>query len=118
SMQRTSASVVVMVMMNSGLVIQEILQQGVAVFAQYGFRVELDAVHGQCLVAQAHDLAVIRFRSDFQAVRQSVARHGQGMVAGDGEWRRQSGEDVRSPMGDGGNLAMHDLAGPNYITAV
>src|SRR5690606_10754304 len=57
SMQRTSASVVVMVMMNSGLVIQEILQQGVAVFAQYGFRVELDAVHGQCLVAQAHDLA-------------------------------------------------------------
>src|SRR5436309_2078929 len=63
---------------------QKILQQLFAVVGEDAFRMELNSVNGQLLVANPHDLRFIisRHGGDFKAIGHTFLQNQEGMIAG------------------------------------
>ena len=91
--------------------VQEVLEQVVTAFGQDGFGVELHALDGQRLVADAHDFAVVGPRGDVEAVGQRLALDGQRMVTGAGQRVGQALEDADILVVHRRNLTVHQLLG-------
>jgi hypothetical protein len=70
--------------------------------------VELDAVDGVLAVTEAHDFFFGGFGGDFEDIRDGVATHDEGMVAGCIEWRGETGEDSFAIVQDGRGFAVHE----------
>ena len=70
------------------------MQELLAGIGEDGFGVELYAFDFVAAVAEAHDDAVVRFRSDGEFARQGFSLDDQGMVARSGERIRQLAENV------------------------
>ncbi len=68
---------------------------------QYRFRMKLNALDRKLAMTHAHDLAVVAFRSDLQALWHGATFDHQRMIAGRGEWTGQPFEYAFASMGDG-----------------
>ena len=74
----------------------------------YGLRVVLDAFYRKRLVSKSHDLAVLAFGGDLEAVGKRLALDGKGMVAHGDEPLVESGEEAASVMPQAARLAVHE----------
>ena len=92
----------------SGALDDKIRQQLLPVLGQYRFRMKLYAGHRKTSMPQSHDDTVIRPGSHFQAVRQTVGRHNQRVIAGGCERILEPGENRSSIVKYLAGLAMHD----------
>src|SRR6266853_4389699 len=90
---------------------KEVRQQRVTMLGQYRFRMKLNALDRKLAMTHAHDLAVVAFRRDLQALRDAATFDHQRMIAGRGKRIGEPFEDAFAPMGDRRQLAMHHAAG-------
>ena len=74
---------------------------------QYAFRVKLDAPNGILFMANTHDLPLVGFGGDFEAVRERFALYDERMIACGVERARHALEQVLAIVADGRCLAMH-----------
>src|SRR6266446_155268 len=89
---------------------QEVRQQGMTVLGQYRFRVKLNALDRKLAVPHGHDLAVVAFRRDREAIGNAATFDHQRMIAGRGKRTGQTFEYALASMGDGRELAVHHAA--------
>src|SRR6218665_1402859 len=99
--------------LRSSALLQEVLQQRVAMLGQDAFGVELHALDRQRLVAHAHDLAVFGPGRDFEHLGATGALDGQRVVAVDRELPGQAGEQALLRGVDDAGFAVHQLPGPH-----
>lgn len=78
---------------------------------------KLNAVDGQFPVTQSHDLALSRLRRDLETVRQGVAFHDQGVIAGRLEGGLDPFEKVFPVVNHRRGLPVHEPVGPDDIAA-
>jgi hypothetical protein len=101
----------------TSLQVQEILDEALAVGGEDRFGVELDTLDGKLAVAQAHDDAVRGARGDLELVGQAFFFDDEGMVAGAGHRRVETGEDGSAIVVDLAGFAMHELRGTDDVAA-
>ncbi len=82
-----------------------------------GFGVVLDAFDRERLVAQAHDLPVVRHGADLEAVRERGLVDGQGVVAHRLEVLGEALEEAAAVVVDAAGLAVHQALGGNDASA-
>ncbi len=75
-------------------------------------------MHRIALVLHAHDDAVGRLRGDLQILRQALALHDERMIAGGGEFLRQSGEHALVRMAHLGELAVHEIGRTDHAAPI
>src|SRR5258707_3072957 len=78
---------------------------------------ELHALHGELAVAHAHDLAVLGFCSDLEALGQSRAPNRQRMVTRRHEGARQPAEHADAGMADRRGFPVDDLTRMHDLAA-
>src|SRR5712691_1449766 len=96
---------------------EEVAQERLALARQDGLRVELDTLHGQMPMAQAHDLAVLGPRGDLEHGGETLVEHHQRVVARGIEVLLELREDAAAIVMDAGGLAVHLLARPGHGAA-
>src|SRR5712692_3926162 len=89
---------------------EEVAQERLALARQDGLRVELDTLHGQMPMAQAHDLAVLSSRGDLEDGGETLVEHHQRVVARGIEVLLEPREHPAAIVMDAGGLAVHLLA--------
>lgn len=87
--------------------IEEILQEGMAIFRGDALGMKLDAMHGAALVHHTHDRAVIRCSGDFECSRHRLSLDDEGMVTRCFEIIIEAPEDASSRVMDAAEFAMH-----------
>ncbi len=98
--------------------LQEIPQEVLALGREDGFGMELDAENRQFPVRETHDLTFLGPGRDFQASRQGVPLHDEGMVPRCLKWAGQSGENIFPIVVDRRGLAVHETVRADDIAAV
>src|ERR1700694_509024 len=78
---------------------------------QYRFRMKLNTLDRKLAMTHAHDLAVVAFSRDLQALGDGATVDHERMIAGRGEWTGQPFEYAFASMGDGRQFAVHHAAG-------
>src|ERR1700681_2915263 len=80
---------------------------------QYRFRVKLNALDRELAMTHTHDLPIVAFGGDLQALGKRPAVDYQRMVAGRRERTRQPFEYPFASMSDGRQFAVHHAARPD-----
>ena len=78
---------------------EEIAEERLALAGQDGLRVELDTLHGEMPMAQAHDLAVLGSRGDLELGGETLLEHHQRVVARGIEVLLEIREDAERELG-------------------
>src|ERR1043165_1721685 len=78
---------------------------------------ELHPLDRQAAMAQPHDLAVLGFGGDGEALRQRCALDDQRVITRSHETNRYFFEDPFSVVTDARRLAVHDPAGADHLSA-
>ena len=78
---------------------------------------ELHAPDGVILVAQAHDLARLRFGGDLQAIRHGVPLHYERMISRGGKRARDTLEQILAVMGNRRGLTVHHHVVHHHLRA-
>jgi len=89
-----------------------------AIGCENGFRVKLHAVHGELVMTQGHDLAVLAFRSDFEACREGTPLDDQRVVSTGFKRCGQIDKKAASVVSDAGCLPMHKAGSTRDFSAI
>jgi hypothetical protein len=105
----------------SGGKLQKVRHQFLAFAGEDAFGVELDSFDGKGFVAESHDDAgavfIWRPGADFEVLGQGIFFYDEGVVAGGGHGRRESGENGFAVVLDGAGFAVHEVSGADDLAS-